>query len=79
MPSDFRPLRRIKSPDALARFRLEHFGEPCEICERRTGVHAHHKKFRSAGGDDAPENLLWVCLSCHDDIHSGRIDRYLYG
>jgi HNH endonuclease len=76
MPSDWKPEQRIKDPDLLARFRLEHAGEPCEICEKRIGTDPHHKRFRSQSGDDVDENLIWLCRSCHDDIHSGRISRY---
>ncbi len=72
MNSDFRPSKRIKDPDALKRFRLEHVGEPCEICERRAGAHVHHKTFRSQGGDDTDENLLWMCIYCHSEAHGIR-------
>ena len=67
---------RVVDPDALRRFRLEHLGEPCDICERRPGTDPHHVQYRSHGGPDAPENLLWLCRTCHDDLHAGRIDRY---
>lgn len=60
MPADPKPSARIRDPDLLRRFRLEHAGEPCESCELRPGVHVHHVTFRSQGGDDAPENLLWL-------------------
>ena len=69
----------MRDPDALKRFRLDNLGEPCEICEKRPGSHAHHIKFRSQGGDDAAWNLLWVCVFCHDDIHAGRLDRHTFG
>jgi hypothetical protein len=29
----------------------------------------HHRKLRSQGGDDVPENSLCVCRSCHEWIH----------
>lgn len=76
---DPKPPKRIRDPDALRRFRLEHQGEPCDLCELRLGVHVHHKTFRSQGGGDVPDNLLWLCYICHDDIHSGRLDRYVTG
>ncbi len=76
MSSDFKSPGRVKDPDALKRFRLEHVFEPCDLCENRVGVHVHHKTFRSQGGDDVEENLLWLCRVCHDDIHSGRSRRY---
>jgi hypothetical protein len=66
---------RVKDPDALKRFRLEHLDEPCELCELRPGTDPHHVQYRSHGGDDTPENLLWLCRACHDDLHAGRVDR----
>jgi len=69
--SDFKS-RRVRDPDALRRFRLEHAGEPCEACELRPGIHAHHRKFRSQLGDDHESNLSWLCGSCHDQAHGIR-------
>jgi len=60
MPSDFKHGPRLRDPDALARFRLENRGEPCSICELRPGVEVHHRNYRSRGGDDVSENLLWL-------------------
>lgn len=37
-------------------------------CTNR-GVHAHHRRRRSQGGEDTVENLAWVCLACHHHIH----------
>lgn len=68
----WKPTPRVKDPNLLRAFRLEHLGEPCERCELRPGIHAHHKIFRSRGGDDAIENLAWLCGSCHDEEHGIR-------
>ena len=76
VPSDPRPNARIRDKYVLHLFRLKHLGEPCDLCERRPGTDAHHKTFRSQGGDDDASNLLWLCRHCHDDIHSGRTSRY---
>ena len=76
VPSDFKTGPRIRDPDALARFKLAHLGDPCEICELRPGVDAHHVRYRSQGGDDVESNLIWLCRSCHDGIHNGRLSRY---
>jgi 5-methylcytosine-specific restriction endonuclease McrA len=77
MTPDPKPPRRVKDPAALRAYRLEMSGEPCMVCERRTGTQAHHVTFRSQGGGDVPRNLMWLCLWCHDDIHAGRAERYL--
>lgn len=71
MTPDPKAGKRVKDPDAILRFRLEHLHEPCELCELRTGVDPHHLTYRSQGGDDAPENLVWLCRECHDSIHRG--------
>lgn len=45
-------------------------------CEARlvgcdgTGDQAHHVLRRSQGGPDTPENLLWCCSTCHQNIHA---------
>jgi hypothetical protein len=76
---DPRPPKRVVDPEALRRFRLENLGEPCHVCERRPGVDPHHVIFRSGGGGDVPDNLLWLCRPCHDDLHAGRSNRYPNG
>jgi HNH endonuclease len=70
MPADPKPRKRLRDPDALRRYRLEMLGQPCEVCEERAGTDAHHVTFRSRGGDDTPDNLVWLlCRFCHDDVH----------
>ena len=76
MPSDFKTHKRIRDPEALRRFRLEHAGEPCERCDMRRGIHAHHRKFRSRSGDDIESNLVWLCGACHDLEHGIRSTWY---
>jgi hypothetical protein len=58
--NDPKPEPRIKDQYAMHLFRLEHLGEPCQFCEMRPGVDAHHRTFRSQGGDDTPDNLVWL-------------------
>lgn len=71
-PADPKPPKRIRDREALRRFRLLHLGETCERCGVRTGIHAHHEKLRSRGGDDIAENLRWLCGQCHDAAHGIR-------
>jgi hypothetical protein len=42
-------------------------------CGSRAQLHAHHVIFRSSGGPDDGWNLVTICLSCHEMIHSGCI------
>lgn len=47
-------------------------------CQRR-GTQAHHMLMRSQGGTDDPDNLLWVCAPCHDQIHMHPAESYERG
>lgn len=69
---DPKPWARLRDKYVLELFRLAHLGEPCEQCERRPGTDAHHRVYRSQGGDDHPDNLAWLCRTCHRDLHEGR-------
>jgi hypothetical protein len=79
MPYDPKPVARLKDPTAVRRFRLERLGEPCEVCELRSGSEVHHSTFRSQGGDDVPHNFRWLCTHCHRALHDGRLKRYIDG
>jgi WhiB family redox-sensing transcriptional regulator len=56
-----------------------------EWCEAATNVcrgrasQLHHRKMRSHGGTNDPENLLAVCAWCHDYIHSHPAESYEAG
>lgn len=42
-------------------------------------VHSHHRKMRSQGGDDDPENKMNVCSFCHLAIHASPAKAYAMG
>ena len=46
----------------------------CERCRVSPAVHTHHRKRRSQGGDDSPENTVRVCAPCHRWIHDNPRD-----
>jgi 5-methylcytosine-specific restriction endonuclease McrA len=61
---------------ALREYRQQH--PYCELCgssdpmgANRGGI--HHRKPRSRGGSDVPENLITLCGRCHTAVHAGRI------
>jgi hypothetical protein len=65
----------------LVEYYREQYGEdaqksrPCAVagCSRR-GVHKHHIVYRSHGGGDEPENIVWLCLAHHlAGEHGGRL------
>jgi 5-methylcytosine-specific restriction endonuclease McrA len=66
---DPRPEKRRRDPDLLRQLHLELVNEPCDRCGLRAGVQLHHKRFRSQAGDDARNNLEWLCAPCHDEAH----------
>ena len=45
----------------------------CEWCWRWGPTHVHHIKSRGSGGGDVPENLISLCVGCHDRAHRGLI------
>ena len=43
-------------------------------CRSYRNLQAHHVRFRSRGGSDAPENLTTLCAAHHPrGVHAGRI------
>lgn len=58
------------------------------VCERQNGAcpicgtsieHYHHIIPRSQGGSDLPENILGVCMKCHERIHRGELSTDVEG
>ncbi len=60
-------------------------GGRCEValdCCTTWAAQVHHVVLRSAGGADTADNLLHVCMPCHNWIHANPDDartRGLYG
>ncbi len=46
---------------------------PCEVCGGQWSVVAHHITTKGAGGHDLPENLISLCVLCHNKAHHGGI------
>lgn len=44
----------------------------CKCCGGKI-EHYHHIIPKSKGGSDLPENMIGICLSCHEKIHTGKI------
>lgn len=45
----------------------------CRHCNRNESLTPHHVVFQSAGGSDELNNLLTLCIKCHNDVHEGRL------
>lgn len=55
-------------------FRQQHKDDPCEDCSiKKPRMEAHHNDFN--GGQDRPEDLSWLCCSCHHIRHRLNGDR----
>ena len=63
--------RRIKDKKAVEQARKEW----CELCGKPGNVHVHHIKTKGSGGGDLPENLISLCLYCHDKAHRAIISK----
>jgi len=44
-------------------------GQPAS--EGNKGLHLHHVRRRSQGGEGSVENLVSLCWKCHSRLHSG--------
>jgi ATP-dependent DNA helicase RecQ len=47
-------------------------GWRCQSCGAMSNLEVHHKQFRSQSGDDSEENLITLCVACHNCVHSLR-------
>ena len=41
----------------------------CISCGRHTEAPPHHVIFRSQGGSDTMENMVTLCMECHEKEH----------
>jgi hypothetical protein len=49
----------------------------CQYCKGKSKdskLEVHHIIFRCYGGSDEPENLITLCKTCHDKLHTGKIN-----
>ena len=65
------PRRRLESA-AYAELRnqvLERDRWRCQDCGTADNLQIHHLKFRSRLGHDCFENLITLCVCCHERLH----------
>jgi 5-methylcytosine-specific restriction endonuclease McrA len=41
----------------------------CQNCGAHENLQVHHCDFRSRGGSDTLENLVTLCVHCHNAVH----------
>jgi ATP-dependent DNA helicase RecQ len=63
-----------ESYEALRQQVLRRDGWRCQSCGTMSNLEVHHKQFRSHSGHDSEENLITLCVSCHEEMHSQRRD-----
>ncbi len=72
-----RPRLRL-DPESYRHLRqqvLERDGWRCQHCGRSADLQVHHIHPRSRLGGDGEENLVTLCVQCHELLHSGGIQR----
>ena len=60
-----------KSYSQLHRQVLERDGWRCQVCGSMQNLQVHHLKFRSQSGGDVEQNLITLCVACHEQVHGG--------
>jgi 5-methylcytosine-specific restriction endonuclease McrA len=61
----------IEAYNLLRRRVLERDVWRCQDCDSSKDLHVHHLTKRSKLGDDALDNLITLCASCHKQRHNG--------
>jgi len=62
------------SYDSLRLQILRRDGWRCQACGTMSNLEVHHKLFRSHSGDESEENLITLCVDCHEEVHVPRRD-----
>lgn len=68
-----------KELDKVTPALLERAGYLCEICREWKVEHRHHKLRRSHGGTNDLDNLLALCLACHERVHRHPAESFQQG
>jgi 5-methylcytosine-specific restriction endonuclease McrA len=63
-----------ESYEALRLQVVDRNGWRCQSCGAMSNLEVHHKQFRSHSGHDSEANLITLCVSCHEGMHSQRRD-----
>jgi len=67
--------QRIIDPEALKQARRP-YCQMCGLSRSSENFSVHHIVYRSQqGGSDIPENLINLCVKCHEEAHKGIINK----
>lgn len=64
---------RVYGADYQKSPRVSEGERKCVLCGSREDLHQHHLVPRKAGGTEVKENKVYLCKSCHEDVHAGRV------
>ncbi|MGE5054690.1 MAG: HNH endonuclease [Acidobacteriota bacterium] len=65
-----KPLRLDSTDyDILRKHVFRRDGWRCQLCGSMSNLEVHHKQFRSRSGLDTEENLITLCVHCHNRCH----------
>jgi len=68
-----KPVRLRLDPASYETLRqqvLRRDGWRCQSCGTMSNLEVHHKRFRSHSGRDSEENLITLCVGCHEEMHT---------
>ncbi len=71
-PIEPKPVRLRLDPVSYERLRqqvLRRDSWRCQLCGTMSNLGVHHQQFRSHAGQDAEENLITLCATCHVSVH----------
>jgi len=60
------------SYESLRQQVLRRDGWRCQSCGTMSNLEIHHRLFRSQSGEDLEDNLITLCVSCHEGVHLRR-------
>ena len=60
-----------KAWEIRRRLAIQLAGARCEVCKRENELHVHHLSYENLGAE-RDEDLLVVCVRCHNDLHWGQ-------
>lgn len=64
--------KRKPSTDSVVRRYIRERDGGCRFCGTKRNLHVHHITYRSQGGSDHESNLITLCLTHHELVHTDK-------